>query len=94
VSLLRRLLSTSDVGKRRRLIAHALPPQLAAGGSDKALEALRTRLVAVPVPSAGLGAQDCAGAVVDTPAPRLTPDRGGVLHSSFRRDAGRERRRQ
>ena len=62
VALLERLQSTNDVGEAHRLIADALPERLAAGADEKSLEALRTRLLATPVPSAGLGASDYAGA--------------------------------
>jgi VIT1/CCC1 family predicted Fe2+/Mn2+ transporter len=61
--LLRRLRETPDEREAHRLIADALPEQLAADAGPEALEALRRRLLALPVSGSGLGAQDYAGAL-------------------------------
>jgi VIT1/CCC1 family predicted Fe2+/Mn2+ transporter len=61
--LLRRLHESRDKGEAHRLITDALPERLAAAAAEDTLEALRKRLVAAPVGSTGLGADDYASAL-------------------------------
>jgi VIT1/CCC1 family predicted Fe2+/Mn2+ transporter len=63
VALLRRLQATQDARVAHRLIAEALPEQLAEGAGEDALEALRKRLAAIGAVPARLGVQDYAGAL-------------------------------
>jgi VIT1/CCC1 family predicted Fe2+/Mn2+ transporter len=60
--MLRRIQTTGDPREAYRLIADALPGQLALGASEGALEALRQRLARVSAPPASLGREDYAGA--------------------------------
>jgi VIT1/CCC1 family predicted Fe2+/Mn2+ transporter len=62
VAMLRRIQITPDRREAHRLIADALPGQLADSASEGALEVLRQRLAEVSAPPAGLGRQDYAGA--------------------------------
>lgn len=63
VALLRRLVEAKSAEQAHRLIRDALPERLAAGAGPEALEALRQRLVAAPLPRAGLVWADCAAAL-------------------------------
>jgi VIT1/CCC1 family predicted Fe2+/Mn2+ transporter len=63
VALLRKLIEAKDTGEAHRLIAGALPERLAAGAGSDALEALRQRLLAAPLPRSGLRGDDCVGAL-------------------------------
>ena len=63
VGLLQRLHEARDKAEAHRLIADALPERLAAAAAEDTLEAMRKGLVAVPVGSAGLGADDYASAL-------------------------------
>jgi VIT1/CCC1 family predicted Fe2+/Mn2+ transporter len=62
VAMLRRIQTTPDQAQAHRLIADALPGQLAESACEGALEVLRQRLAGVSAPPAGLGHQDYAGA--------------------------------
>jgi VIT1/CCC1 family predicted Fe2+/Mn2+ transporter len=63
-TLLLRLQGTHDVGEAHRLIAQALPERVAGGVSGATLEAIRKRLVAIPVPRMVLKASDYAAAAL------------------------------
>jgi VIT1/CCC1 family predicted Fe2+/Mn2+ transporter len=63
VALLRKLVESKDAGEAHRLIAGALPERLAAGAWPDALEALRQRLLAAPLPRSGLRGDDYLGAL-------------------------------
>jgi len=63
VALLRKLVDAKDAGEAHRLIAEALPERLAAGAGPDALEALRQRLLAAPLPRSGLRGDDYVGAL-------------------------------
>ena len=63
VALLRRLVEAKGAEEAHRLISNALPERLAAGAGPAALEALRQRLIAAPLPRSGLVWDDCAGAL-------------------------------
>jgi VIT1/CCC1 family predicted Fe2+/Mn2+ transporter len=63
VSLLRELSRTKDAAQAHRLIADALPERLADAASERSLEAIRVQLLAAPLPSARLGANDYAAAL-------------------------------
>jgi VIT1/CCC1 family predicted Fe2+/Mn2+ transporter len=63
VGLLQRLHEARDKVEAHRLIADALPERLAAAAGQDTLESMRKGLVAVPVGSAGLGADDYVSAL-------------------------------
>jgi VIT1/CCC1 family predicted Fe2+/Mn2+ transporter len=63
-NLLLRLQGTHDASEAHRLIAKALPERLAGGASEATLEAIRKRLVAIPVPRTVLQASDYAAAML------------------------------
>jgi len=63
VHLFQRLRDVDDEQEAARLIAAELPDSLAEGSDPSILERLRRRLRALPVPAAGLAADDYAGAV-------------------------------
>jgi len=63
-TLLLRLQRTHDAGEARRLVAEALPGRVAGGASDATLEAIRKRLVAIPVPRTVLRASDYTAAAL------------------------------
>jgi VIT1/CCC1 family predicted Fe2+/Mn2+ transporter len=58
VALLRALVRTKDAAEAHRMIAAALPERLADAAEPAVLEALRVRLVAVPVPTTHLDVED------------------------------------
>ena len=62
-ALLLRLQRTHDADAAHRLIAGALPKALAGGASDETLEAIRRRLVVIPVPRTMLHSHDYAAAL-------------------------------
>jgi VIT1/CCC1 family predicted Fe2+/Mn2+ transporter len=61
-TLLLRLQGTRDDAEAHRLITEALPDRVAGGVSEATLEAIRQRLVAIPVPRTTLQASDYAAA--------------------------------
>jgi VIT1/CCC1 family predicted Fe2+/Mn2+ transporter len=63
IALLRRLRETADLRVARRMVADALPDQLAGGAGEETLEAIRKRLVAIPVPQTALVARDYLSAL-------------------------------
>jgi len=63
-TLLHRLQATQDDDEAHRLIAEALPDRVAGGVSETTLEAIRRRLVAIPVPRTTLQASDYAAAAL------------------------------
>jgi VIT1/CCC1 family predicted Fe2+/Mn2+ transporter len=63
VALLRQLVGAKSAEEAHRLIRGALPERLAAGAGPEALEALRQRLIASPLPRPGLVWGDCAAAL-------------------------------
>jgi len=63
-NLLLQIQGTHDTGEAHRLIADALPERLAGGASKGMLEAVRKRLVAIPVPKTVLQATDYAAAML------------------------------
>jgi VIT1/CCC1 family predicted Fe2+/Mn2+ transporter len=63
-TLLLRLQGTQDAGEAHRLVAEALPERVAGGASEATLEAIRERLVAIPIPRTVLQASDYAAAAL------------------------------
>jgi VIT1/CCC1 family predicted Fe2+/Mn2+ transporter len=63
IALLRRLHETSDARAAHGQIAAELPGNLADGLPEAALEAMRQRLLAVPMPRAGLHGRDYTAAL-------------------------------
>jgi hypothetical protein len=63
-TLLLRLQATPDPGEAHRLVAAALPDRVAGGASEATLEAIRQRLVAIPVARTVLQASDYAAAAL------------------------------
>ena len=63
VALLRRLHAARDAKLAHRLIADELPERLVAGAGPDALEALRKRLIAMPIPNARLSTDHYVGAL-------------------------------
>ena len=63
VALLRQVQGAREQAAARRLIADELPDALAASVREDTLELMRKHLLAVPVPAAGLGVKDYAGAL-------------------------------
>jgi len=63
IMLLQRLREITDPRAAHELVASALPPRFAGGASAETLEAIRKRLVAIPVPKVALGASDFSGAL-------------------------------
>lgn len=61
--LLRRLRETTDLRAAHRMVADALPEDFAGGVHEETLEAIRKRLVAIPLPKRALGARDYAAAL-------------------------------
>jgi len=62
IALLQELQSKTDPEEGQRFIANALPERLAAGATPVALEAIRTRLLAVKSPTRTLRKQDYSAA--------------------------------
>lgn len=61
--LLRRLRETTDLRAAHRMVADALPEDFAGGVHEETLEAIRKRLVAIPVAERALTARDYAAAL-------------------------------
>jgi VIT1/CCC1 family predicted Fe2+/Mn2+ transporter len=62
-TLLRSVRDSTDLRAAHRMIADALPEELAGAADEDALEAVRKRLVALPVPKKTLGGSDYAAAL-------------------------------
>ena len=63
IMLLRRMQEATDVRAAHQLVAGALPERLAGAVQEEILEAIRKRLVAIPIPKRALGASDYAAAL-------------------------------
>ncbi|HUM10958.1 MAG TPA: hypothetical protein VLT82_08435 [Myxococcaceae bacterium] len=63
-NLLLRIQGTEDTGQADRLIADALPEQLAGGASQATLESIRKRLAVIPAPRTVLQGRDYAAGIL------------------------------